>query len=98
MPAAAAAATLTSESDFIAGPAQAFLDSYRETAGFDGPITMGMLTYGISGGINWLVSRVNIALNDCDDHERKIAERAVPGLLANPISPKQIQAFIDSLH
>jgi hypothetical protein len=88
----------TGDSDFIAAPAQAFLDSYRATCGFDRPVDLGMLTYGISGGINWLVSRLNIALNDSDVDERKVAERAVPGLLANPISPDKMQAFVDSLH
>ncbi|MEY2472747.1 MAG: hypothetical protein QOK28_2076 [Actinomycetota bacterium] len=88
----------TGDNDFVAGPAQAFLDAYREAAGFDGAVTLPMLTYGISGGINWLVSRINIALNASDADERLLAERAVPGLLAKPLSPTQMQAFVDSLH
>jgi hypothetical protein len=87
----------TGDNDFLPGPAQAFLDSYRETAGFDGAITLPMLTYGISGGINWLVSRINVALNDCDAEERALAERAVPGLLAKPISPDKMDAFVAAL-
>jgi phosphotransferase family enzyme len=87
----------TGDNEFVAGPAQAFLDSYRTTTNFDGAITLPMLTYGISGAINWLVSRINIALNDCDAAERELAERMVPGLLAKPVSPRQMQAFVDSL-
>lgn len=87
----------TGDNDFLAGPAQAFLDSYRASSGFDGAVTLPMLTYGISGAINWLVSRINIALNDCDTAEREVAERAVPGLLAKPVSPPQMQAFVESL-
>ena len=75
----------TETNDYDERAARAFLSGYRDVGG-ETPITMPIFTSGVTGALNWTISRANIALNDDDDAERKLAERNIRVLARNPIT------------
>jgi hypothetical protein len=76
--------------------ARAFLEGYRELAG-DVEVTLAMFTSGVTGELNWMISRVNIALNDEDPVERELAERNVRVLARHPVQLVHVQRLADAL-
>jgi hypothetical protein len=77
--------------------AQAFLRGYRELAGDTITVAPAIFTAGVTAQLNWVISRVNIALNDPDETERELADRNVQVLVDNPLSVSQIEDLITSL-
>jgi hypothetical protein len=76
--------------------ARSFLDGYREVAGDGLPIERRMFTAGVTAALNWVISRVNIALNDTGEDQR-LAERNVPILLANPLTVDSVDRLMAAL-
>ena len=78
-----------SDLELGAAAAQSLLDAYRELA--DGPerLELSMFASSVTAVVNWIATRVQIALT-CDDEERRdLANRNLPALLEDPISPQR---------
>ena len=76
--------------------AKAVLAGYGEEAEIPRPLDLGMFSAMVCGGLNWLASRIKIALTGCDGERREQAERAVPWLLERPPSLAQLRAVLDA--
>ena len=86
----------TDRNDFDVTVARSFVDGYRSVVG-DVPIDLPMFTSGVTGALNWAISRANIALNDDDPTERELAERNIRVLVDNPITPDAVVGLADAL-
>lgn len=83
----------------VNGPAvRALVDGYASAAHVPEPLDLGIFSAALAAGLNWLVSRIRIAINLGEsDEERELAGRAVPWLLADPPSRDRFQAILDAL-
>jgi hypothetical protein len=62
------------------------------------PLDLGIFSAALCASMNWLVSRIRIAINPGEDAEsREIAARAVPTLLVTPPSLERFQRILDAL-
>jgi len=72
----------------------ALLRGYRETAGTEPYLGLGMFSGTVTGWLAWVESRVNIALGADDPKARDIAARELPGLLARPLTVDQLERVL----
>ena len=81
---------------FDAASARAFASGYEEIGA---PVerSLRIFTSGITGALNWTISRANIAMNDCDDRQRDDAERLIRTLVDHPVSLRSITSLLDSI-
>lgn len=81
---------------FDTASARAFVAGYEEIGA---PVerSLRIFTSGISGTLNWVISRANIALNDCDERQRDDAERLIRTLVEHPVSLRSITSLLDSI-
>lgn len=81
---------------FDIASARAFASGYEEIGE---PIerSLRIFTSGISGALNWVISRANIAMNDCDERQREDAERLIRTLVEHPVSLRSITSLLDSI-
>jgi Ser/Thr protein kinase RdoA (MazF antagonist) len=71
---------------------------YAEERRVPQPLDFGIFSAALCASMNWLVSRVRIAINPQEDAEsREIAARAVPTLLVAPPSRERFQRILDAL-
>jgi hypothetical protein len=78
--------------------ARALFAAYSGVAGVPEPMNLGIFSAALSAGMNWLSSRIRIAINPAEgEEERELADRAVPWLLAHPPSRDHFQAILDAL-
>jgi hypothetical protein len=61
-----------------------YVEGYRRAGGTVPSLDLGLFTTAISAQLNWMITRINIALTDTDEERRDLAEREVPLLLASP--------------
>jgi hypothetical protein len=54
-------------------------------------LDLAMFTTAISATLNWIATRIKIALTSRDDERRDLAAPEVPGLLAKPPSRKRYE-------
>jgi hypothetical protein len=82
--------------DYQLAAARAFLDGYTAIAG---PVELSveMFSSGVTGGLNWTISRANYALCPDDPISQEQGERNIRVLLKNPLSPAALHRFIDAL-
>jgi hypothetical protein len=74
---------------------RALLSGYAEEATVPEPLDLGIFSAALSASLNWLVSRIRIAINPSEPaEEREIAGRAVPWLLAHPPSRDRFEAIL----
>ncbi|MGH9224700.1 MAG: hypothetical protein ACRD2W_13195, partial [Acidimicrobiales bacterium] len=83
----------------VNGPAlRALLAGYSEEASVPERLDLGIFSAATCGAMNWLISRIRIAINPQEDPEsRQLAARAVPTLLVDPPSRARCQAILDAL-
>ena len=86
----------TDEADYDLDVARSFLDGYCSLAD-EVEITLPMFASGVTGALNWTISRANIALNDEDPAEREIAERNIRVLAVNPVTTASVRRLADAL-
>lgn len=81
---------------FDTASARAFVAGYEETCE---PVerSLRVFTSGISGALNWVFSRANIAMNDSDQRQRDDAERLIRTLVEYPISLRAITRLLDAI-
>lgn len=81
---------------FDAASARAFATGYEEIRS---PVERSprIFTSGITGALNWVISRANIALNDCDERQREDAERLIRTLVEHPVSLASLTSLLDSI-
>jgi hypothetical protein len=77
--------------------ANAVVAGYAEVAAIPGPLRLDIFSASVCASLNWLASRIRIALRETDIEARELADRAVPVLLANPPSRTGLQAILDAL-
>ena len=77
---------------------RALLAGYAEEATVPEPLDLGIFSAALSASLNWLVSRIRIAINPSEaEEEREIAGRAVPWLLAHPPSRDRFEATLEAI-
>lgn len=69
----------------------AVIKGYRETAGAEPYLELGMFSGAVTGWLTWVESRVNIALGGSDAKARDHAARELPGLLADPLTVEHLE-------
>jgi hypothetical protein len=69
---------------------------YRDGAGTDPYLGMGMFSGMVTGFLNWTESRVNIALGADDEKLRDEAARMLPGLLRKPLTRAHLESVLDA--
>ena len=76
--------------------AGAFAAGYEEIAE---PVerSLRIFTSGITGSLNWVISRANIALNDCDERQREEADRQIRTLVEHPVSLPAVTALLETI-
>ncbi|MDQ6806693.1 MAG: phosphotransferase [Actinomycetota bacterium] len=86
-----------SDLELGAAAARSLLNAYRELV--DGPhrLELSMFASSVTALLNWIASRVQIALTGDDQQQRELASRNLPALLENPISLPSIQRLVDTL-
>lgn len=77
--------------------AKALAAGYAEETEVPGPLVLGSFSTAVCASLNWLGSRIRIALRECDVEAKEIAARAVPTLLAEPPSRNRLQAVLDAI-
>ncbi len=77
--------------------AKALLAGYNEEAELPGTLDLGIFSATVCGSLNWLASRIRIAIGDDDEARRDEADRAVPWLLARLPSRERFQAVLDAV-
>jgi hypothetical protein len=78
--------------------AKALLAGYTEEATAPEPLDLGIFSAALAASMNWLTSRIRIAINPAEAaEEREIAGRAVPTLLAQPPSRDHLRAILDAI-
>ena len=77
--------------------AKAVLTGYAEETELPGPLDLGIFSATVCGSLNWLASRIRIALTEPDAERREQADRAVPWLLDRPPSRATFQAVLDAV-
>lgn len=77
--------------------ANALLAGYAEETDIPGPLDLGIFSASVCGSLNWLASRIRIALGETDTEARQIADRAVPWLLVHLPSRATLQAVLDAV-
>lgn len=71
---------------------------YAEERSIPQPLNLGVFSAALCASMNWLVSRIRIAINPQEDAEsREIAARAVPTLLVAPPTRERFQRILDGL-
>lgn len=81
---------------FDTASARAFASGYEEI-GEPVERSLRIFTSGISAALNWVISRANIAMNDCDERQREDAERLIRTLVEHPVSLRSITSLLDSI-
>lgn len=76
--------------------ARALVGGYAEESRVP-PLDLGVFSTMVCTSLNWLGSRIQIALRGCDAERREFAARAAPTLLADPPSRATFQAILDAL-
>jgi hypothetical protein len=70
------------------------VDGYRGAAGGVPEISPAIFTSAVSGWLNWLATRIGIALDPkADEESRTVADREVPVLLARPLTRGAVEAM-----
>jgi hypothetical protein len=95
-------ATLAGWSDGVPGQvnrpaARALVAGYAEEAALPPAFDLGIFTTAVCADLNWLGSRIRIALTEADRERRDEADRAVPWLLERPPSRAGFQAILDAV-
>lgn len=76
---------------------RALLAGYGERRAVPQPLDLGIFSAALCGALNWLVSRIRIAIDTNEDAEsREVAARAVPTLLAMPPSRQRFEAILEA--
>jgi hypothetical protein len=86
----------TVANDYDVTAARGFLDGYRQIAGAV-PITLPMFSAGVTAGLNWTISRANIALHEEVASERELAERNIRVLARNPMTLRHVHRLVEGL-
>ena len=83
----------------VNGPAvRALLAGYAEQTTVPEPLDLGIFSAWLCGAMNWLVSRIRIAIDPREDEaERALAARAVPWLLADPPVRGRLERIVGAL-
>ena len=74
--------------------AHALWNGYAREAALPDPLDLGIFSAWVCAGLNWLASRIRIALEEDDVERRETAARAVPWLLARPPSRPWLEALL----
>ena len=74
--------------------ARAFVAGYAETHDVPERLDLGIFSSAVCTAGSWLVSRIRIALFNCDAEPRDLADRAVPWLLNDPPSRANFEAVL----
>ena len=95
-------ATLTAWSGGVPGEvnraaARALVVGYAGEADVPHPFDLGIFTAAVCADLNWLGSRIRIALTEAVQERRDEADRAVPWLLERPPSRAGFQAILDAV-
>jgi hypothetical protein len=56
-----------------------------------------MFASSVNAMLNWIATRVEIALTREDEQQREFAARSLPALLEDPISLTKIERLIDMI-
>lgn len=72
----------------------ALIKGYRETSGAEPYLGLGMFSGKVTGWLNWVESRVNIALDADDPKARDLSARELPRLLANPLTKDRLTQIL----
>ena len=81
-----------------ASAAKALLAGYAEEATVPEPVDLGIFSAALAASMNWLTSRIRIAINPAEAaEEREIAGRAVPTLLVHPPSRDHLEAILEAI-
>lgn len=76
--------------------AKPLLDGYKSVAGSVPPLDLSVFSPVITAWLNWLVSRMNYALQDEDADKRVSAEREVANMLAFPHGRERFERLLDA--
>jgi hypothetical protein len=86
-----------SDLELGAAAARSLLAAYRELADAPDELQLTMFASSVNAVLNWIATRVEIALS-CEDEERRaLAARSLPALLEDPISLTKIERLIDMI-
>ena len=77
--------------------ATALVAGYAGEADVPRPFDLGAFTAAVCAELNWLASRIRIALTEADEERREQADRAVPWLIERPPSRARFQAILDAV-
>lgn len=72
----------------------ALLTGYRATAGAEPSLGIGLFSGTVTAWLNWVESRVNVALDGTDPKARDHAARELPGLLGQPLTVTQLEELL----
>lgn len=75
--------------------AKAFLVGYRD-AGGEVDLRPESFSCGVTAGLNWTISRANVASGSCDEQERALADRAIRTIVRDPLRLETVQALVDA--
>ncbi|GAB3744244.1 phosphotransferase [Microlunatus parietis] len=72
----------------------AIVAGYREAAGAEPYLELGMFSGTVTGWLTWVESRVNVALGANDEKARDHAARELPGLLDTPLTVAHLERVL----
>lgn len=74
--------------------ARAFVAGYADTHRVPERLGLGIFSAAVCTAGSWLMSRIRIALFNCDAEARELADRAIPWLLGEPPSRAYFEAVL----
>lgn len=77
--------------------AKALLTGFAEHAAVPDDLDLGIFSADVCAGLNWLATRIMIALEESDPAARAEAARAVPTLLVDPPSRPKLEAVLAAI-
>lgn len=76
---------------------EALLTGFAELAAVPGDLDLGIFSADVCANLNWLATRITIALDASDPAAKAEAARAVPTLLVDPPSRPKLEAVLDAI-
>lgn len=77
--------------------ARGVMAGYAEVADLPGDLGVGVFTAAVCASLNWLATRIQIALKEGDPERRAEAARAVPDLLADPPTRPNLERLVEAV-
>ncbi len=77
--------------------ARALVAGYAGEADIPRPLGLGIFSAEVCASLNWMATRMQIALKGCDAERQEQADRAVPWLLDRPPSRATFEALLDAV-